>query len=442
MVLQEDVQRKFEMTQKLMEIYEWLLNMYLLDFYVDQQWDTLPESWCESLQAMDPEDMGTLLSGAPTKHMLPLSFLSLVKCAHTLSISRERNINCKPKNLEEFPQSEIGNNPKLKNLFLKHVKLKKRHEINLMAEIVNETAKISNCGAVLDFGSGLGHLMRVLSYKYDLHTMGIECQSQLTEQARTFDLELEYTARKHLSEELMSKLKRPTHLNLTLTSPEQLLQLPLTANITEYGLVGLHPCGDLGPLLLKHFVNCERVKFICIVGCCYMKLSCDSEPYGYPMSEYVKKLGSKLSYNSREIACHAIETYSERLLKGQYDYLKIHAFRAALEKVLVEHDPALKHSPVRSIKHSNTMTFESAALSRLDVTLSDSAVCAGEAYLSQWRLVVLLYSLRLLLAPLAETLVLLDRMLYVLEHGLHCEIRPVFDPKISPRNHIIIGRRM
>ncbi|KPJ11992.1 hypothetical protein RR48_03595 [Papilio machaon] len=33
-------------------------------------------------------------------------------------------------------------------------------------------------------------------------------------------------------------------------------------------------------------------------------------------------------------------------------------------------------------------------------------------------------------------------MLYVLEHGLHCEIRPVFDPKISPRNHIIIGRRI
>ncbi|XP_013133338.1 PREDICTED: protein RRNAD1 isoform X2 [Papilio polytes] len=440
MVLQEDAQKKFEMTQDLVKIYEWLLNMYMLDFYVDHQWSTLPASWNESLQTMDPEDLGTLLSGAPIKHMLPLSLLSLVKCAHTLSISRK--MNYKTRIIEDFPHSEVANNPKLKNLFLKHVKLKKRHEINLMAEIVNETAKLSNCGAVLDFGSGLGHLMRVLSYKYDLFTMGIESQSQLTEQARTFDLELEYTAKKHLSEELMSKLKRPTHINLTLTSSEQLLQLPLTANITEYGLIGLHPCGDLGPLLLKHFINCEKVKFICIVGCCYMKLSCDIEPYGYPMSEYVKNLGSKLTFTSREIACHAIETYAERLMKGEYEYLKIHAFRAALEKILVEHDPALKHSPVRSIKHSNTMTFDSAALSRLHVCLCAEAVSAGHDCVSRWRHVVLLYSLRLLLAPAVETLVLLDRMLYVLEHGLQCEIRPVFDPKISPRNHIIIGRRI
>lgn len=41
----------------------------------------------------------------------------------------------------------------------------------------------------------------------------------------------------------------------------------------------------------------------------------------------------------------------------------------------------------------------------------------GEADLQKWRRVVTVYSLRLALAPLVETVVLLDRVLYVLEHG-------------------------
>lgn len=77
-----------------------------------------------------------------------------------------------------------GGHPKLKNLFLKHVKLKKRHEISLMANVVAETASKTACRAVIDFGSGLGHLVRMLAYKNDLHAAGIECQNQLTVEAR------------------------------------------------------------------------------------------------------------------------------------------------------------------------------------------------------------------------------------------------------------------
>ncbi|CAH2050850.1 unnamed protein product, partial [Iphiclides podalirius] len=160
------------------------------------------------------------------------------------------------------------------------------------------------------------------------------------------------------------------------------------------------------------------------------------------MSTHLKNLGCRLSYTSREIACHAIELYSERLQRGEYEDLKIHAYRAALEKILVEHDPALKHSPVRSIKHSRNMTFDSyceAALGRLDVALPERLMAVGRSALLQWRRVVMVYSLRLILAPLVESIILLDRVLYLLEHGMSCEIRPVFDPKISPRNHIILG---
>ena len=46
-------------------------------------------------------------------------------------------------------------------------------------------------------------------------------------------------------------------------------------------LVGLHTCGDLSSTLLRTFVNCPEVKGMALVGCCYMKLTCDSVEASY-----------------------------------------------------------------------------------------------------------------------------------------------------------------
>lgn len=41
----------------------------------------------------------------------------------------------------------------------------------------------------------------------------------------------------------------------------------------EFGIIGLHPCGDLATTLLRLYSFNEKAKFICVVGCCYMKLT-------------------------------------------------------------------------------------------------------------------------------------------------------------------------
>ncbi|CAB3256270.1 unnamed protein product [Arctia plantaginis] len=438
--VKEIVKSQIQMSLKVLRMYDWLLDFYVLDFFVDNHWEKLPKSWRDSFKNIDIQHLGEILSNKPPKQLLPLSFLALVKSVQALSVPRQ--------NISSNTKQSGGNldtckyHPRLKNLFLKHVKLKKRHEISLMADVVVNTAVQTGCNAVIDFGSGLGHLLRVLAYREDLFAAGIECQSQLTQEARKLDLELEYTVAKHLSPEAVSKLKQPLHFHVTLSSYHQLRELALPHSMSSYGLIGLHPCGNLGPLLLKHFVESDHVNFICVVGCCYMKLTDE----GYPMSVYAQSLDSNLSFASREIACHAIEVYCGRLREGNYKDLKIHAYRAALERILVELDPKLRHAPVRSIKHSDAMTFEeycALAVERLNLDLpkSPDVWSRGNSDLEQWRRVVVVYTLRLMLAPLVETVVLLDRMLYVIERGLTCEIRPVFDPKLSPRNHIIIGRR-
>jgi hypothetical protein len=58
---------------------------------------------------------------------------------------------------------------------------------------------------------------------------------------------------------------------------------------------------------------------------------------------------------------------------------------------------------------------------------------------SWWQLIVF-YSLRLLIASIVETGILLDRVLFLAENGRRSQIIPVFDPKISPRNFAIISR--
>lgn len=154
------------------------------DFFVDDHWNKLPLCWRESFQNTDPQQLGCVLSGKPTNQVYPLSLLALISSVKALSIPRESNVYQESETYDDNSIDTCRSHPKLKTLFLKHVKVKKRHEISLMARVVDNVAKKSGCEAVIDFGSGLGHLVRMLAYKYELYAAGIECQLQLTEEAR------------------------------------------------------------------------------------------------------------------------------------------------------------------------------------------------------------------------------------------------------------------
>ena len=56
------------------------------------------------------------------------------------------------------------------------------------------------------------------------------------------------------------------------------------------------------------------------------------------------------------------------------------------------------------------------------------------AVIDNWRRVVVYYVLRLLLAPLWEALILLDRLLFLRELGHASALVPLFDPRLSPRS--------
>ena len=251
------------------------------------------------------------------------------------------------------------------------------------------------------------------------------------------DEQFEKIAGKHLSDIEMLPFLRPAHLSISLSKDtnftEILRDIMDCFNIPEaqrsefrFGIVGLHPCGDLSSILLNFFLECPQAKFVNLVSCCYFHLTSspsDSEFKGYPLSRFVSKQNPRqidLSYQAKELACHAIESHTNRIITEDYDHLKIHSYRAALEKIICDRWPERKHSGLGSIKHVSSFgSYCNLALKRLDVELTPEEIDCPEmaASLEHWRNVVIFYSLRLMLAPLVENVILNDRLLYLLENG-------------------------
>ncbi|XP_039606891.1 protein RRNAD1 isoform X1 [Polypterus senegalus] len=235
----------------------------------------------------------------------------------------------------------------------------------------------------------------------------------------------------------------------------------------DFILTGLHACGDLSATLIRHFVHCPRAVGITSVACCYMKLTTHENltppgiyapsnvreekledavmdiMVGYPMSCWVKNLpGHELSYKAREAACHAKEDYIQRLRQDS-TILKVHCYRAVLETFIRKVDPSLKRAGIQTVKKGHELPFTDYArvgLKRLglpaDLPLDLLAV---EDMLAQQGKVVAYFCLVMLLAPVVETLVLLDRILYLQQEGIECSLLPLFDPHFSPRNLVLVA---
>lgn len=98
----------------------------------------------------------------------------------------------------------------------------------------------------------------------------------------------------------------------------------------------------------------------------------------------------------------------------------IHSYRAAIEKIIFKYWPELKHVGLKSIKHSTELTFAdycSRATSHLNIVIPEDEIFSEdiEYNLKCWKQIVIFYTLRLMLAPLVESVILYDRMLSVLE---------------------------
>ncbi|KAF5304507.1 hypothetical protein FQR65_LT07934 [Abscondita terminalis] len=445
MVFIEEIEGLLSMCYSVYREYNWLMNAYVSDFYVKEHWGRLPKSWRDSLENLSPDFLADIIDiNKPLRafQVLPLSLLSLRQTIKCLSLPRQQNINClSTPLLESLIEENVLANKHFKNSFWKRIKLKKKHEIELLAKMCYKLASETDCYNIVDVGSGLGHLSRILSYKYGLHVCALEAQEYLCSEAQKLDCAMQNSIKNN--QLCFNGNMGVHHLNVrvkTNSDGDDILhaaRVAFGADNVQFGIVGLHPCGDLGPTLLRLFNRSPQVKFINIVGCCYMKLS----SLGYPLTTYTIQNKYDLEYSAREVACHAIEAYIERLKTGYHKQLKVHAYRAALEKLIVRRSPSMNHSQVCSVKCTDNLSFSeycTSALTNLNIHFDESELKSQEIELdlSKWKDVVVFYSLRLMIAPLVENIITLDRMLYTSRSGYRCKVNSIFNPELSPRNQV------
>lgn len=293
--------------------------------------------------------------------------------------------------------------------------------------------------------------------------------------------------------------------------------------------------------LVRTFLDCEEVKALVSVGCCYHLLSeqCSDKitsTCGFPVSNGAKLSGLSLGKRARDLASQSAERWRSLTKDAALQNFEVHAFRAAFQLVLYKYHPkieitspsigrqgkALRRRKLRVLKSlmhavegtslqqcsevGNSLTIAAGEVEGFveqynvevpkdDVTsntsnasddlfdkmsLCSKLVCDGTEPFERcgkyvlfeefsksafchlqlasppeielfeiWKevkpfteLVGPYWSLRAALGPVVETLILLDRLLFLQEQGGSvAAVYPLFDPVLSPRNMAIIAQK-
>lgn len=173
----------------------------------------------------------------------------------------------------------------------KKQKTKKQHEIERMLPFVRDLCVKHNCKYVIDIGSGLGYLGRLLTDSCpDLTVIAIEKRTEFNSESskrnnqtnRIINMSYTIDANSHL--DLIDQIR--TLINET------------TGEL-NMGLISLHSCGDLTPNMLKIFCeNRNELKFMAAFSCCYQAMQPNSTTelqsekkqfYNFPMSKCLKE---------------------------------------------------------------------------------------------------------------------------------------------------------
>jgi len=115
----------------------------------------------------------------------PLGLTAFRSTVHALSLPR-RSSKLSDFEDETNAGDNVGSNDatlEFKNLFRKHVKPKKLHEIERFCKLVTNITQRNGCEHVFDVGSGLGHLARFLTYGCNLKLTCVDGNDKFAESA-------------------------------------------------------------------------------------------------------------------------------------------------------------------------------------------------------------------------------------------------------------------
>ncbi|KAI9323275.1 methyltransferase domain-containing protein [Dichotomocladium elegans] len=339
---------------------------------------------------------------------------------------------------------------------------KKIHEVELMSTLIHDVAKERGISHVLDLGSGQGYLSRALAFQHDMNVLAVDMSEIQTRGAMKFDRRAIRAAEKKNKLKEVGQMKEPKKLQhvTEMITPEN-----VSSVLTRWGsndgeskpwlICGLHTCGDLSPMIMRLFAESkDQVACLVNVGCCYHYLA-----DGFPLSDSLKQRGYKLSTTARVLACHSPWQWIHEM-ENCRKLFEQHFSRALLQQIMADKGLSSTVAPPTLGKPFNKEfdfgAYVQKALKKFgaapDAISPEEANMYYARYKNQCRAdrqITVLWTLRSLLAPVLESLILMDRWLYlrgVVSKGSGSPksgvwMWPLFDPYESPRNVVFVASK-
>lgn len=329
---------------------------------------------------------------------------------------------------------------------------KKIHEVERMTPVIKQLARDHHIESIMDLGAGQGYLSRSLAYRSNLKVLAVDSSEVQTCGAKRFDERII----KHLKKSDVLQLH---HVNefITPDNASTILSRWSQVQSEKWLLCGLHTCGDLASMILRLFTASPEMTCLVNVGCCYHFLSEQSPHCGFPLSETIKKTNLFIGHTARMLSSQVPERWVEKA-DDTLIALEHHFFRALLQQIMVEKGLAVAGAaPVigRLNKKKDFTSFPvyvKAAASRLNLPPDTITDKVAEEYYNDYkarqidRQIAFVWSLRAILAPVLESIILVDRWLYLNDAIPDSPTKkvclwPLFDPMTSPRNMVIMATK-
>lgn len=323
--------------------------------------------------------------------------------------------------LTEFPKVKMSP-PQFDDWTWHKVTEKKRHEL---CQIVSLIPKDKNY-KFLDLCAGVGHLSRVLSGHYCMNSTVVDFDQDLIEKGK-------------------SRLQK---YPLPFTPQVQFLQRDIRKSgiqdlvmQSDFSLA-LHNCGDLSLIHLKGIKSLSQHDFMNI-GCCYYKMPVEGHTN---LSNKAKELNLPWTSIALYLATRA---HYQKDIKDFRNKIQVKLFRYALHLLLEE----LQH-PIQSVGEIAVRyywgAFSEYALLKLSEHQIQHSLTAEEleAYYRDQNIqkkikqMILANLIRWQLGRVLESFIILDRALFLEDHGHACNVVALFDEQISPRNLAIISQNI
>ncbi|KAI9230855.1 MAG: methyltransferase domain-containing protein, partial [Piptocephalis tieghemiana] len=338
-----------------------------------------------------------------------------------------------------------------------------------LSSLIHQVARETRVRLVLDLGSGQGYLGRTLAFQKGLRVCAIDASSIQTSGA----LHLTQRAGKGRDEGTRGRLQHLTHT----LGGGRIMEIPDQGKgeeATRWMVCGLHGCGDLTSHTLRLFAHGDASALVS-VGCCYNLLTTSNPeatargpggpdaprpPHpGFPMSRLVGEGKEALTLPTAafQLACQTPGRWRvqrEETIRG----FTHHYYRSLLHLLMLQEglipsgskESAPRVGRLRPRAFRDFGTYVSMAMTKMGMEEKGREMGESKALdllahgeKQGWaKHIAALWSLRALLAPCIESLIVLDRWFFLKEQGVsRAWILSGWEEEVSPRNLILIAQR-